>query len=128
LEPEWRRSSVVGVATMLRAGWFGVRIPVRISDFFVRRKVQTGSGTHPHSIQWVPGSLVGGTAAGGGEDNHSPPPSAEVKSEWSYISTPSIYIHGVDRESVAFFASRSWFECKMTVVSSCKVVSCLHTW
>ena len=25
------------------------------------------------------------------------PPSAEVKNEWSYVSSPSIRLHGVDR-------------------------------
>jgi hypothetical protein len=34
---------------------------------------------------------------------HSPPSSAEVKSEWSYPSTPPTWIHGVHKDN--FFAS-----------------------
>jgi hypothetical protein len=29
------------------------------------------------------------------EADHSPPPSAEVKNEWSYTSTPPIRLHGL---------------------------------
>ena len=38
------RSSAVGIATTLRAGWCGVQIPVGAGDSSVRRNVQTGSG------------------------------------------------------------------------------------
>ena len=31
--------------------------------------------------------------------NNSPPSSAEVKNEWSYTSTPSICLHGMDNDS-----------------------------
>jgi hypothetical protein len=30
--------------------------------------------------------------------DHSPPSSAEVKNEWSYTSTPLIYLLNVDRD------------------------------
>jgi hypothetical protein len=32
--------------------------------------------------------------------NHSPLPSAKVKNEWSYTSTPLICLHDVDRENI----------------------------
>jgi len=35
----------------------------------------------------------------GHEADHSCPPSAEVMNEWSYTSTPPIYLLGVDRTS-----------------------------
>ena len=41
-----------------------------------------------------------GTKRPGREVNHSPPSSDEVKNEWSYVSTPPIRLHGVDRENV----------------------------
>jgi len=34
--------------------------------------------------------------------DHSPSPSDEVKNEWSYTSTPSVRIHGVDRDKCTF--------------------------
>jgi hypothetical protein len=39
-------------------------------------------------IQWVSGALSLGVERQGREAGHSPPSSAEVKSAWSYISTP----------------------------------------
>jgi hypothetical protein len=39
----------------------------------------------------------------GHEANHSSPSSAKVKNEWSYTSTPSVCLHGVDREDFILF-------------------------
>jgi hypothetical protein len=39
-------------------------------------------------IQWVPGVLSLGVKRPGREADHSPPPSADIKNAWSYISTP----------------------------------------
>jgi hypothetical protein len=36
-----------------------------------------------------------------GDVDHSPPPSAEIKNEWSYTSTPHIRLHGVNRNNSA---------------------------
>jgi len=55
---------------------------------FLSRKIQTGSGAHPASYSIdtvVPFQEVNWP---GLEVNHSPPYCAEVKNEWSYISTP----------------------------------------
>jgi hypothetical protein len=38
----------------------------------------------------------------GGEFDDSPPSSAEVKKEWSYVVTPLMYLHGVDVEILPF--------------------------
>jgi len=35
--------------------------------------------------------------------DYLPPPSVEVKNEWSYTSTPAICLCGVDRDSFSFF-------------------------
>jgi hypothetical protein len=37
------------------------------------------------------------------EVDHSPPSSAEVKNEWSCISTPFICLHGMDRDNFTSF-------------------------
>jgi hypothetical protein len=46
-------------------------------------------------IQWVPGALSLGVKRPEREADNSPPSSAEVKSTWSYTSTPPIRLHGV---------------------------------
>jgi hypothetical protein len=46
-------------------------------------------------IQWVPGVLFPGLKQPACEADHSPPSSAGVKNEWSYISTPPVGLHGV---------------------------------
>jgi len=66
-------------------------------------------------IQWVPGALTPGVKWTGLEADHSPPPSAEVKNTWSYISTPPyvfmawcllkyiLCLHGVIRKTLTLF-------------------------
>jgi hypothetical protein len=41
----------------------------------------------------------------GREVHHSPPSTAEVKNEWSYTSTPPVYLHGLDTASITFYFS-----------------------
>ena len=45
----WLWCSVDGIATRIRAGRYGIRMPVGERDFFVLQYVQTGSGDHPTS-------------------------------------------------------------------------------
>jgi hypothetical protein len=47
-------------------------------------------------IQWVSGALSLEEKWPGCEADHSPPPSAEVKNVWSYISTPTVHLHGME--------------------------------
>jgi hypothetical protein len=42
----------------------------------------------------------------GCEINHLPPPSTEIRNEWSYTSTFSIFHHGVRRDNFFFFTYR----------------------
>jgi hypothetical protein len=53
-------------------------------------------------IQWVPLFFPRDTAARR-TAQHSPPPSAEVKNEWSYTPTPHVYLHGADRDKFIMF-------------------------
>jgi hypothetical protein len=39
----------------------------------------------------------------GREMNQSPPPSAEVKNEWSYTVAPPVRLHGVDKENFTIY-------------------------
>jgi hypothetical protein len=69
--------STVGIATELRAGRSGDRIPVG-ARFFAH--VQTGPGAHPASCTVGTGSFPGVKWPRRGAD-HPPPPSAEVENE-----------------------------------------------
>jgi len=58
-----------------------------LSDQCVTIYVNKIQSTQPR-IQWLPGLLTSGVKRPGREADHSPPSSAEIKIEWSYISTP----------------------------------------
>jgi hypothetical protein len=85
-------SSSVYVENELRAGqpgfnswqgqWWGI--------FFFTTSSRPALGPTKPPIQWAPG-----VKRPGGEADHSPPSSAEVKNEWSCISTPPIHLHGM---------------------------------
>jgi hypothetical protein len=62
------------------------RIPVG-ARFFAH--VQTLLGAHPASCTMGTGSFQGVKRPGRGAD-HPSPPSAEVKKEWSYTSSPPL--------------------------------------
>jgi hypothetical protein len=52
-------------------------------------------------VQWVPGFFVR-IKRPGREDDHSLPFRAKVRNDWSYKSSPSVRIHGVDRVTINF--------------------------
>jgi hypothetical protein len=54
------RESILGRASGLRAGWFGVRILVGAGDVSLLLNFQTGFGAHQHSVQCVLGSKAAG--------------------------------------------------------------------
>lgn len=58
------RYSVVGIATKLRAEWFGVQFLVVAPDLCLLQKVQTGSGAHPASYAMGTGFYPGDKPAG----------------------------------------------------------------
>jgi hypothetical protein len=58
-------------------------------------------GSTQPSTQWVLVFFPGSKAAGC-EFDHSPLPNAEVKTEWSYTSTPPVCLHHTDRDNVTF--------------------------
>jgi hypothetical protein len=71
-------------------------IPVRGNDsffLFVTASRAILGPTQP-SIQWVPGVLAPRVKRPGPNAHHSPLSSAEVKSAWSYTSTPPIHLRG----------------------------------
>jgi hypothetical protein len=89
--------SPVSTVTRLRDGRPGFNSREgRGWDFFIRyRCVQTGSGAHPASIQWVPEALSLGIKRRGREADHLPQSSAQDKNAWNYTSNRLIRLHGV---------------------------------
>jgi hypothetical protein len=72
----------------LRAGWSGVRVRVGMGIFLLTpASIPAQRPTQP-PVQLVPGFLFLGVKRPGREADHSPPSSAEVRSAWSYTSTP----------------------------------------
>lgn len=78
-----RRYSSDSIVTRRRAGRSGFRIQGVARDSSVFENIQTGSAAHP---TWVPGRSGAWTR---GQD-------------WSYISTPPMYLLGVDRDDMTF--------------------------
>jgi hypothetical protein len=79
----------------LRAGWWGVRIPIGAGNFSPHHRVPIGSGAHHASYATGNRGFSLGVKRPGCETDHSSPSSAEVKNEWSYTSTPPVRLHGV---------------------------------
>jgi hypothetical protein len=65
-----------------------VRFPMGAGNSSLHHRVQNGSGTHPASIQWVPGALYLGVKRLGREADHLLASCTEVKNALSYTSTP----------------------------------------
>jgi hypothetical protein len=70
-------------------------VPARAGTFSLQHRVQTGSGTHPSTYPIGNWGSFPEVKLPGREADHSLSSSAEVKYEWSYISTPSIRLQGV---------------------------------
>ena len=67
-----------------------------LGDFYFLQIVETDSGAHPASCAVGTGVLSWGINRLRCDVEQSSPSSAEVKNEWRYTSTPSIYLHGAD--------------------------------
>lgn len=69
----------------------------------VSERLKIGFGVHPSSLLfnafWV--SILGRKWLGR-EPVHAPPPSAEVRVERSYTSTPPTCLRGLDRDNITF--------------------------
>jgi hypothetical protein len=91
------RNSVGGMAARSQGGRNGVRIPAGPRHYFLLHNIQPGSGPTEPPVKWVPGFFPSMLKRPGREVDHSPPSSAEVKNEWSYVS--HICLRDVDRDS-----------------------------
>jgi hypothetical protein len=69
--------------------------------FLFSKTFRPALGPTQPPIKWIPGFFAGVKHLGY-EVDRSPPFSAEVKNEWSYISTPHICLHGMERDNFNF--------------------------
>ena len=88
---------VVSVVTRVVHARFGIRIPTENKIFFTSPSV----GPNKLAVYWLPG-LFSWVKLLVHDVEHSHPSSAEVKNQWSYTSTPSVYLHEVDRDNFTF--------------------------
>jgi hypothetical protein len=82
-----------------------VLFPAGVKNFYLFQSVQTCSLAHPSSSSANKSGSFLGVKRPGREVDHSPLSSDEAKNEWSYISTPPIYLNGVNRDSFTFTLS-----------------------
>jgi hypothetical protein len=84
-------------------------VPGRFNDriflFAIAFRLALGPTQPP--LQWVPGAITPVIKRSVLEADNSPASSAEVKSVWSYISTPLVLLHGV-----VFIEARDMFSCR----------------
>jgi hypothetical protein len=85
------RPDLVSTLTALSQG-FHTNV---LNLIYLHHRIQTGSGAHPASNQWVPGAFSLRVKRPGREADYSPLSSAEIKITSSYTSTPRIRLHGV---------------------------------
>jgi hypothetical protein len=87
----WQLLCAVGITTGygLDGRGAGVRVPVQEQFFPPLQLIQSDSGAHPVSYPMDTRTLSPGIKRPGGETDHSPPISAEVKTTWMYIPTPT---------------------------------------
>jgi len=71
-------------------------------DLSVLRNIQTGSGIHPASCSVGTGGFPTGVKLPMSAVKWSSS-SAKVKNEWSFTTSPSVCLHGVDRNNCSFF-------------------------
>jgi hypothetical protein len=79
--------SVVGIATTLRAGRIGHRIPV-VGVLLTSKHARLALGPTKPLLQSVPG-----VKRPEHDVDHLPPSSTEVETEWSYTSSPPLRLH-----------------------------------
>jgi hypothetical protein len=97
IRPSGNRDDVFGVTTRLRTGLSGARFPAGVRDFSLFQN-------HRHAACCSVGTvaLPRGKSGWGVMFDHSCPSSAEIRNEWSYASSPSIRLHGVDKETFPY--------------------------
>lgn len=87
--------------TRLRAGRYGVWIPLWDRDPSLLRNVQTGSASTQSPIQCVPG-FHRWVMRPARQVNQSSPSGVDVKNEWMYTFTPHVCLRSLDRDEFIF--------------------------
>ena len=79
---------------------------------FFSSPIRPGRSWGPPSFPCVPEIISPGIKWPERQVDHSPPSGAEVRNEWSYTSTPLLYLNGVERENITsyFTLISSWMQ------------------
>lgn len=85
---KWRWDDIVRLLTRLWIGRSWVWIAEGARDSSLLQNIQTSSPAHPASYSMGNRGPILGIKRPGWEADHSPPSSADIKIERSYISTP----------------------------------------
>jgi hypothetical protein len=91
------RVSIVCIVIRLSAGWSGVRILAKATDCFFSPKLEPAILL----LNGLQRSFLG-VKRPGSDGDHSHPFGTDFKSYWSYISTPRICRHVVNRVNFIF--------------------------
>jgi hypothetical protein len=83
----FRQFSLLEVYLIYMTSRFPPEVVTNVFFFFFTASRQALGPTQP-PIQWVSEALTSGVKQLGREVDHSPPYTAEVKTAWSYTSTP----------------------------------------
>jgi len=112
-------------ATLLQEGRSGVSLLAVARNLSLLQNIGTGSGAHSASCSTSTRVLCSGVKRLECEVAHSPTSNAETKTEWSYTSTSSIRLHGVDRDNFTLHCPYEPQHWKHTVFKS--TTSIRHT-
>ena len=96
------RISSVCVVTRLRMEIPGFEARQRAKYLFFLQNVQNGSEARPPSHSMATVFCLGGKESGI-RYWPQPPSSVDVKNGWNYISTPLLYVHGVNMDRSNFY-------------------------
>lgn len=82
----------MSTVSRLQTGHSVLRIPAR-TRVISSPKIQSGSGAHPASCSMGTTNSFPGVKRPGHEADHLPSSYAKVTKEWSYSSTPPVFLH-----------------------------------
>jgi hypothetical protein len=103
----WSRAFIVRIESRLQSWGLGFEYRQGQGVFVFSTTWRPYLGSFKLSLQWKLRFILWGKAAGSWIC-HSPPPSSEVKNEWSYSFTPSVCLHGMDKNNFTLFYKGDW--------------------
>ena len=103
------------IVTMVTRTHTNVNVYLHFLPFCFSRNVQTGSESHPAPIQWVPADLSLGLKWAERKGDKTSPLTAEVKNEWSFITT-SLYAFMEYTRTIFPSLHNCWIEMRRRII------------